>query len=236
MGARPILLPIKELKERVVVPICFDVTIGIRNAIQKNTSREQLDALLRLDPLLCSRLLRKANSVARRSKLPPVLEIESALASLDIELIRKVANDTSTQQLLRSRLLADFSDWIELLWDRTLTMAATGYVLAKKYTSIAPEQAMFVTMCHDMPLHYMLYRAVQYPELRSRPASLKHLVINWHRGIAESLLTSLGLPQELVEAVASEAPPVLPLPPKTLADIVQISNVLAVPLVESPGS
>jgi HD-like signal output (HDOD) protein len=223
-----------ELKEKVVFPVCFDVTLHIRNLLQKNCPREQLEPLLRLDPLLCARVLRVANSSARRHKQPPVVDLDDALSSLDIEVVRRVVSETSTHQLLRSRLLADFSRWIELLWDRSLNMAATAHVIAGKYTDIAPGQAMFAALCHDMSLYYMLYRAVQYPELCQRPASLKHLVINWHSGVSESLLSSLALPKEIVEAASCEQPSPLPMCPKTLGDIVHISNVLAVPLAEAP--
>jgi HD-like signal output (HDOD) protein len=224
----------EELKERVVFPVCFDVTISIRSALQKCRSREQLEALLRLDPLICARLLRAANSAARRHKKPPVVDLGQAIASLDIELVRQLVNDTSTQQLFRSRLLADFSDWTELLWERTLTMAAAAHVIARKYSGIDPGQAVFAALCHDMSLYYMLYRAAQYPELCARPASLKHLVINWYGGVSESLLNSLGVPQVIVGAVCFEPQSLDSQPPKTLGDIVHISNVLAVPLAESP--
>lgn len=220
-----------ELKENVVFPVNFDVTVTIRNALQKDWMREQLEPLLRLDPLLCARLLRVANSMARRQKQPAIVDLGSALAMLDIGVIRKVATDTSAAQLLRSRDLANFSSWAGLLWERTLSMAASAHVIAKKFTDIDPGQAMFAALCHDMALYYMLYRAVQYPELCSRPVSLKHLVINWHGGLSASLLTSLALPQRIIDAVSCEPVSPLPTPPKTLGEIVHISNMLTGPLL-----
>lgn len=223
----------EELKEKVVFPVCFDVTISIRNALQKGLAVENLKPLLHLDPLIGAKLLRVAKSRARRHKLAPATDLAGAFAILDDEAIVRVATEMSTAQLLRSRFLADFSDWVGLLWERTLNMAATAHVIAGRFTGIAPGQAMFAALCHDLPLYYMLYRAVQYPELRARPASLKHLVINWHSGIAESLLSSLGLPRDIVSAVADEPPATPPVPPQTLGDVVQLSNLLAGPLSES---
>lgn len=220
----------EELKEKVVFPVCFDVTIGIRNALQKGRAVEEIEPLLRLDPLIGAKLLRVATNRAHRHKQPPVTDLEGAFALLDDEAITRVATEISTAQLLRSRFLADFSDWVELLWERSLSMAATAHVIARKFTDIVPGKAMFAALCHDLALYYMLYRAVQYPELRVRPASLKYLVINWHGGISESLLSSLGLPGEIVAAVSGES--LLPPPkhPKTLGDIIRVSNVLAGPL------
>lgn len=226
----------EELKEKVVFPVCFDVTISIRNALQKGCPAEHLEPLLRLDPLIGAKLLRVAKNKAHRQKQPPVADLEGAFAILDDAAILRVATEMSTTQLLRSRFLADFSDWVELLWARTLSMAASAYVIAKKMTDIAPGQAMFAALCHDMALYYLLYRAVQYPELRARPASLKYLVINWHGGISESLLSSLALPKEIIQAVSCEAPLSPATAPRTLGDIVQISNALAGPLSESSAS
>jgi len=224
----------EELKERVVFPVCFDLTISIRNALQKKHSVEDLRQLLRLDPLVGAKVLRVAGGKAKRQKQPPIADLEGAFAMLDAEAILRVATEMSTAQLLRSRFLADFSDWVELLWERSLSMAATAHVLAEKFTDIPSDQAMFAALCHELPLYYMLYRAVQYPELRARPASLKHLVVGWHGGIAESLLSSLDLPKEIVEAVCSESQAPLTRELKTLSDIVQISNALAGSLSESP--
>jgi len=226
----------EELKEKVVFPVCFDVTISIRNALQKGGRAAQLEPLLRLDPLIGAKLLRVAKNKAHRQKLPPVADLAGAFAILDDAAILRVATEMSTTQLLRSRFLADFSDWVELLWARTLSMAASAHVIAQKFTSIAPEQAMFAALCHDMALYYLLYRAVQYPELRARPASLKHLVINWHGGISQSLLSSLALPKDIIQAASSESPVSPAMPPKTLGDIVQISNALAGPLSDSSAS
>ena len=222
----------EELQKRIVFPISFDLTIGIRNALQKGLPDEHLRQLLRLDPLICAKLLRDATRKARRHKQTAVTDIERAIAFLDGDTIVKVATEFSTAQLLRSRSLADYSEWACLQWERTLSMAATAHVIAKKHTDIAPEQAMFAALCHDLSLYYMLYRAVKYPELRARPASLKHLVINWHGGIAQSLLNSLALPSEIIEAVSGEMWQ-LTQKPKTLGDIVQISKILLDPPSES---
>jgi HD-like signal output (HDOD) protein len=222
-----------ELQEKVVFPVNIDVTMNIRSALQKNSPREHLRQLIHLDPVVGAKLLRMANRRAKRHKQPSVNNLKKAFELLDDDTIRQAATDISMPQVLRARFLADFSDWTDLLWERTLNMAATAQVLARKFTDIDPEHAMFAALCHDMSLYYMLYRAVQYPELRARPASLKHLVINWHAGIAESLFTALKLPQEIIEAIAHDGASAPSTHPKTLADIIRISNELSGPLGDS---
>jgi HD-like signal output (HDOD) protein len=75
----------------------------------------------------------------------------------------------------------------------------------------------------------MLYRAAQYPELRQRPDTVKHLIMQWHESIGVSLLNALGLPEEIVEAVIDHDHPraVIPTTIRTLSDVVYLSNILA---------
>ena len=61
-----------------------------------------------------------------------------------------------------------------------------------------------------------------------RPDTVKHLMLQWHEGIGVSLLSALGLPEEIVDAVADhDQPRVLPEPLRTLEDLVYVGNLLA---------
>ena len=52
--------------------------------------------------------------------------------------------------------------------------------------------------------------------------------VHWHESIGVSLLNALGLPEEIVLATEDhDHPRPPPLPPKTLRDLVYISNLLA---------
>ena len=74
----------------------------------------------------------------------------------------------------------------------------------------------------------MLYRAVQYPELRVNPDAVKQLIFEWHESIGVTLLNVLGIPEEIVEAtIDHDQPREMPSSVQTLADIVYIGNILA---------
>ena len=90
------------------------------------------------------------------------------------------------------------------------------------------DTAMLACMIHDLGAFYMLYRAAQYDELRHRPDTIKHLIIHWHESIGVSLLNALGLPEEIIHATEGhDRKTILWNPPRTLADIVHIANMLA---------
>jgi len=83
-------------------------------------------------------------------------------------------------------------------------------------------------LVHDLGAFYMLWRAVQYPELRSRPDTVRYLIIDWHESIGVTLLNSLGVAEEIVQAtIDHDRHRVVPAPVLTLADVVFVSNILA---------
>mgnify|MGYP001187740431 CR=1 FL=1 len=74
----------------------------------------------------------------------------------------------------------------------------------------------------------MLYRAVQYPALRVRPDTVKHLILQWHESIGVTLLNALGMPDEIVQAtIDHDQPRPAPTTVRTLAEIVYVANIIA---------
>jgi hypothetical protein len=83
-------------------------------------------------------------------------------------------------------------------------------------------------LLHDLGAFYMLYRAVHYPELRARPESLKYLIMKWHESIGVSLLKSLGVHHDIVEAtVDHDQPRTVPDTVRSLSDVVYVANILS---------
>ena len=73
----------------------------------------------------------------------------------------------------------------------------------------------------------MLYRAVQYPELRIRQDTVKFLIVGWHESIGVTLLNALGMSENIVEAfIDHDQPRPLPETIRTLADVVYLGNIL----------
>jgi HD-like signal output (HDOD) protein len=130
---------------------------------------------------------------------------------------------------LRSREMVDFADIAHDLWEHSLRTASAAHVVARRLTRFQPDEAMLAGLVHDLGAFYMLYRATQYEELRSRPATVRHLIIQWHESIGHSLLLALGLPEDIAEAVREHDQPRVspPAVPRNLGDIVYVANLLA---------
>lgn len=219
----------QELRTDVVFPTCFDVAIKLREMLSdENVALDKLSALISLDPLIPVRLLRLANSVAYNPGGQTVRDVKSAVVRLGLKVVRATALATAMKQLLRSRDMAEFKDLAETLWEHSLLSASAAYVIARRLTRLNADEAMLAGLIHDLGAFYMLYRATHYPELRSRPDTVRYLVAQWHESIGVTLVEALGVPSDIVESIRDhDQPRDIPDEPRTLGDVVHISNVLA---------
>ncbi|AYH44041.1 HDOD domain-containing protein [Azoarcus sp. DN11] len=218
-----------ELSHKLVFPTCFDLTIRLRELLDDpEVPIEKISAAVSLDPLISSRLLSVANSVLNRRNGPPVKDLQGAVMRIGTKSVRALALSLAMKQLLLGKGLTDFDGISTRLWKHSVTSAAACTVLAQKFGRVTPDQAMFAGLVHDLGASYMLYRAAQYEELRERPDTVRHLVYQWHESIGESLLFSLGIPEDIAVATRDhDHPRPVPEYPRNLADIIYIGNVMA---------
>ncbi|HRP95190.1 MAG TPA: HDOD domain-containing protein [Rhodocyclaceae bacterium] len=219
----------RELQGEIVFPICFDVAIRLREMIDDETKPlEQIVRLVMLDPLISARLLRMANAPTARAGRDEIRDVRSAIARLGLKTVRTTAMAIAIKQLLRSRDMVDFTELAHNLWVHSILTASAACIVARELTRFNPDEAMFAGLVHDLGAFYMLYRAAQYPELRARPDTVKHLVAQWHESIGVSLLEAISVPPAIVDAVRDhDVLRTLPASPRTLNDVVYISNLLA---------
>ncbi|HEX8987454.1 MAG TPA: HDOD domain-containing protein [Rhodocyclaceae bacterium] len=219
----------KELSGDVVFPTCFDVAIRLRQVLDSpDASVDQVCRVLVLDPLISSKVLGLANSVAfNTGSGVEVRDLKSAVQRLGLNNVRSVALGLAMKQLVLSKEMGAFETQAKNLWDHAIRAACACQITAKRLTRLNPEDAFFAGLVHDIGAFYMLYRASRYSELRKRPDSLKYLVIKWHESIGESLLHALGMPDRIVEAVHEhDHPRPFPTTPRKLADLVYLANIL----------
>ena len=223
-----------ELSGEVVFPTCFDVAMRIRKALQDpDIPLARVAAQISMEPLIDAKLLRLANSVVYNPSGVEVKDLTGAIKRLGLNVVRNTAMAITMSQMLRSRDMANFDDIAKRLWGHTLQVASAGSVIARRLTRINPDEALLAGLVHDLGAFYMLYRATQYRELRERPETLKYLITQWHESIGLSVLASLGMPEDIIEATRDHD--VLRLPPespKNLKDVVYISNLMAGGLFE----
>lgn len=218
-----------EMSEDIVFPTCFDISLRLRNALRDpEISIDRIVEIVLVEPLICSRLIRQANVAARVSR-NEVRDIPTAVHKLGLKAVRNITLAVAINQLVRSKELLPFSELSRRLWEHSIYTSSAAVVIARELSSVNPDEALLAGLVHDLGAFYMLYRAAQYEELRSRPDSLRYLISNWHESIGEALLFALKLPQPLIEAASYHDEPRPPMleNPQTLGDVVYAANVLA---------
>ena len=213
----------------VVFPTCFDAALRLRKELQNpDLPIPRMVKVVALEPLVATRLMQMAGSVLYSPDGTPARDLQAAIHRLGVELVRTSALAIAMSQLLRAKETAVFGDFAKALWGHSIRTAAATRLLAQTYTRINPDQALLAGLVHDLGAFYMLYRAAQYEELRVRPSTVKHVMLQWHEGIGVSLLSALGLPEDIVNAVTDhDQPRSLPDPLRTLGDLVYVGNLLA---------
>lgn len=219
----------RELKSVVVFPTYFDAAMRLRKVLQDpDISIAQIASLVSAEPLVAAKLIHLANSALYCADGNPVRSLPAAITRLGIELVRTTAVAIAMNQILRAKDMAVFGDLTRALWQHSIKTAATARVLARTYTRINPDEALLAGLVHDLGAFYMLYRASQYSELRERPETVKHLIMQWHEGIGVTLLGVLGMPEDIIQStVDHDHPRSVPSPIQSLSDVVYVSNILA---------
>lgn len=216
----------KELSGNVVFPTCFDVLVQLRKTLQDpNYTLDQVASLIALEPLISSKLLRLANSTAYNPNGERIRDLKSAINRIGLTVVRSTATGIAMNQLMQMKHLAGFEKMTRQLWEHSVYAASAARIIALRLTKLNSDEAMLAGLVHDLGAFYMIYRAAQYEELRVRPDTVMHLVIQWHESIGHTLLAALGLPEDIVDAVCDhDQPRLLPNPPRTLQDVVYAAN------------
>ena len=219
----------KELSGEVVFPTYFDAIVRIRKELQNpDLSILRVANIVGTEPLIVSKLMRLANSSLYSPGGPRVRDIRTAVSLIGVELVRTTALGIAMNQLLKAKEIVPFGELTHALWEHSLKTAAACRVLARSYTKINPDEAFLAGLVHDLGAFYMLYRAAQYPELMTRADTVKYLIAQWHESIGATLLTALGMPEEIVCAtIDHDQPRTIPQTVKTLIDVVYLGNILA---------
>ncbi|MDR2613921.1 MAG: HDOD domain-containing protein [Candidatus Accumulibacter sp.] len=219
----------RELAGQVLFPTCFDAVLCLRKELQNpDITLARIAQVVQLEPLVAVKLMRLANSAVYATHGHQVRDLPSAINRLGLNIVRTTAMSVAMGEILHAKEMVGFSRFAQSLWRHTIFSAVAARLLAHSYTRIRSEEALLAGLVHDLGAFYMLYRGVQYPELRERPDTLRYLIAQWHEAIGVTLLETLGLPQEIAQASTDHdhAHPV-PDDPKTLADVVYVGNLLA---------
>lgn len=183
----------------ITFPTFLDITFQVRTALKDpNLSVEQLAKLVGAEPLMSTKIIRMANSVALNPSGKEVADVRNGIIRVGMEAVRSVSFAVAMEQLLKSKQMQPFEGISKKLWEHTAHVASLARVLARKVARINGDEAMFTGLVHDIGVFYLMSRAAGFPELIADKAELHSLLVGWHDNIGHALLTALGSPESVV--------------------------------------
>lgn len=214
--------------DEVNFPTFLDITFQVRTAL-KNPSLnvEQLAKLVGAEPLMSAKIIRMSNSVAMNPSGREVADVKTAIVRVGMEAVRTVSFAVAMEQLLQSKQMQAFEGISKRLWEHTAHVAALCRVLARKMAKINADEAMFAGLVHDIGVFYLMARAANFPELVADKEELHALLVGWHDNIGHALLSALGQPESVLQAVQEHEMDREITEVKNLSDVLYVANKIA---------
>jgi HD-like signal output (HDOD) protein len=218
----------RDLSGDVNFPTCLDAAILVRNTLKNPFANlQQVVQAIGVEPLISSKLLRLANSVAINPGGQRIADLSATIGRLGFEIVRTTSLAVAMDQMLKSRHLAGYDNISRQTWEYSIQVAAIARVLARHLGRVNPDEAMLTGLVHNIGVFYLMYRAAEYPEYRHNEPAMIELLVGWHEGIGESLLHILGIPAQITDAVRDQSLIRDVETPCTLADILYFAKQLA---------
>jgi HD-like signal output (HDOD) protein len=212
----------------VSFPTFLDITFQVRTALKNpNLTIDQLAKLVGAEPLMSAKIIRMANSAALNPSGREIADVKSAIIRVGMEAVRTVSFAVAMEQLLKSKQMHVFDELSKKLWEHTAHVAALCRVLARKLAKINGDEAMFAGLVHDIGVFYLMSRAANFPELANDKAEVHALLAGWHDNIGHALLSALGQPESILNAVLEHENDRDITEVKNLSDVLYVANKIA---------
>jgi len=197
---------------------------------------DQVADMALAEPLVAARLVAIANSVAYTRFGGHVTNVRKAVGLLGFKPLRALVAVIVVRQLAEEVKDPRLKHQAKLLWHHSAQVAALAKILAREFTAIDPETAMFAGVIHEIDGFYLLSRAGELPELLAD--TLDAGGHDARASLSTCILQALKVPPMVATSVGALFADHCHLPPLTAGDILLLANRLATarsPLAEWAG-
>jgi len=195
---------ISDIKNnRVVLPALPEVALRTRKVLESGqVDSTQIAKVISADVVLSTRLLRVANSPLYRTS-QQIEDIKTAVTRLGTTNVRSLVTSLATEQLfqnelaspLKKRMLAQYAE-------HSVRVAAIAHVLADRYTSLEPDDAMLAGVIHDIGKLPIIEYSECLPDLTSDERKFSKVIEVLHSRVGGLILKAWKFPKELVDVAA----------------------------------
>jgi HD-like signal output (HDOD) protein len=193
---------------KIEIPAFPDVAVRVRKILaDENCDTGQIARVVSAEPGMAARLLQMANSAALNPTGAKIGELKSAIARIGFANVRTASLAYAMDQIKNSAALVPIRKPLNELWERSVKVAAMGFVVARSWTKVNADQALLAGLLHGMGRVYILTRAYKNTELFSDVATYQQIVLDWHGAVAKAVLESWEISPDIIEAVENYGQP-----------------------------
>lgn len=210
----------------LVFPTHAEVALRVRLALEDpDLHLEAAVRAVQAEPLLASRVVALANSVAFNRAGQVIADVRSAVSLLGFRLIRSLATALIMRQMVATFASPAAQHLSQRLWQHSIEVGALAHVLAAHQGLGNPDVALFAGIVHEVGGFYLISRARDYPVLFGPTPAW---TIAEQRAIGRAVLRALRVPQEAVAAIEGQwRASAVEFPASTLADILFLAHGLS---------
>jgi HD-like signal output (HDOD) protein len=195
----------KEVSKGTVSLPCFpDVVMRIRKALaEPDVGLTEIVKIVGTEPRLAARLLQAANSAAFNPAGKHLTDLRAAITRLGHRPVQSAAMSFAVKQLRLAPALRAISKPLNLLWERSISVAAICQVVARR-TRVSPEEAFLTGLLHGIGRLYIMVRSVGKSDKLYEDPTYVDMIANWHAAIGKAVLESWGFDDHMCEAVGEQ--------------------------------
>lgn len=172
-----------------ILPSLPDTAVRIQLAIDDDLDDAKTVArLVETDPAIATKVMKTANSAFYGGR-SSVNNCTEAIVRLGLKTTRQLVLAFAIKEVFRTqnkRLRGQMKD----LWDHSVSIAATCFVLAREVPGVPPEEALLAGLIHDVGSIALINYVARSPELASDLESLRRIVDRLRGEIGALILRS----------------------------------------------
>ena len=215
----------------IVFPTHNEIALRVQRLLDDpECSIEALGKLIGAEPILATRVLAIANSIAYNPGGRTISEVKSAVSRLGFATLRALAASVIVRQMKDMSLAENHRALAAKLWEHTTSVAALARVIAHRVTRQNPDAAFLAGIVHEIGGFYLIARADDFPGLLTSGLELWH--DDGEATVGRAVLRALQVPAPILEAMDTLWSGFLAMPPTSLGDTLLLADQLSP--IESP--